>query len=314
MTPLVSLMVPVYNREDLLPPCLDSALAQTWTDLEIVVVDGASTDGTWDVCQRYAELDPRVRIVREDVNGGPVPGWRRCLEEARGSFGTFLWSDDLLRPTFLERAVALLRDDAVAFAFTAAEIGPQPGLGRVWYVHQGARISSRRFIEGSLLHSAPLPVSPACALFRLADLRQAIVDEIPTEPPTDLRSTGAGTDVLFYLLTAIRYPSVACIPEPLAFFRAHPGSVTIQGRGGQVALNYALARAWFAREHGYRALTPRILARHWLREMRTRRRVITPTAAVGAYRGLVNTRELLGASASEIARIALKRALRQTHR
>src|SRR6266508_5714193 len=85
MKPSVSLLVPVFNRADLIGPCLDSALAQTMGDLEVVVVDGASTDGTWEVCLRYAEADPRVRVIRESRNSGPVRGWWRCVEEAKGA-------------------------------------------------------------------------------------------------------------------------------------------------------------------------------------------------------------------------------------
>ena len=83
-TPLVSLLVPVYNRADLLAACLDSAIAQTTGDFEVVVVDGASTDGTWEVCRRYADADPRIRVYRDDENTGPVEGWWRCLKLARG--------------------------------------------------------------------------------------------------------------------------------------------------------------------------------------------------------------------------------------
>ena len=82
MTPAVSLLVPVFNRADLLGDCIDSALGQTFRDIEVIVVDGASTDETWSVCQSYAESDPRVKIFREAKNRGPVLGWWRCLEEA----------------------------------------------------------------------------------------------------------------------------------------------------------------------------------------------------------------------------------------
>ena len=90
---------------------MESALAQTMGDLEIVVVDGASTDGTWAMCERFAANDGRVRAFRDEVNTGPVAGWWRCVEEARGTFATFLWSDDLLMPTFLERVISLLGDE-----------------------------------------------------------------------------------------------------------------------------------------------------------------------------------------------------------
>lgn len=302
-------MVPVFNRADLLGPCLDSALAQTMTDFEIIVVDGASTDGTWEVCQRYAAADPRVRVFRDPVNTGPPRGWWRCAEEAAGAYATFLWSDDVLQPTFLERTVPVLGDRDVAFVFTAAEIGAQPGGGEVHYAHPSGLMRSREFIDGSLRASELFPVSPACALFRLADIRSDFILELPTEPPVDLTLTGAGIDQLLFLRAALRYPYVACISEPLAFFRAHAGSLTIDGRGGQVALGYALASNWFAQSIGDRDLSRTILARHWLREMRRSRRWFNPATAVARYghpmtaAGLVVTagRYLAGRSARAVA-------------
>ena len=300
MNPAVSLLVPAFNREKLLVPCLDSALAQTFPDLEVVVVDGASTDGTWEVCQRYASADSRVRVFRDEVNTGPVRGWWRCLEEARGTHGTFLWSDDVLRPTFLEMTLPQLADKNVGFAFTAAEIGAEPGEGKINYSHPTGLIRAGEFIEGSLRRASPYPVSPACALFRLQDLRDSFVEELPTEPKTDLTTTGAGTDLLLYLLTALRYAHVACVSEPLAFFRAHPGSLTIDGRQGIIALNYALTMGWFAVASGHRGLARATLARHWLREMRTSHRFRSPSVAAERYRHLVGSWELMRAAVIEM--------------
>ena len=90
------------------------------------------------------------------------------------------------------------------------------------YSYADATVPSAEFIDGTLSGMADLPVSPTCALFRIADLRESFVKRLPTRPPFDLRRTGAGTDILMFLLTAERYPNVACIQEPLAFFRAHP--------------------------------------------------------------------------------------------
>ena len=62
----VSILVPVFNREELIGDCIQSALDQTFDDLEVVVVDNASTDGTWDVCRTYGEKDSRV-LYRWDL-------------------------------------------------------------------------------------------------------------------------------------------------------------------------------------------------------------------------------------------------------
>ncbi|MBA2381788.1 MAG: glycosyltransferase family 2 protein [Chloroflexi bacterium] len=281
-SPKVSLLVPVFNRESLLVDCLDSALRQSFSDLEVVVVDGASTDGTWDVCQNYAKADARVRIFREERNRGPVLGWERCIEESRGEFATFLWSDDILQPEFLARTVKVLERRDIGFVFTAAEIGPTPGDGSVHYSHPSGVIESRTFINASL-RDGDVPVSPACALFRLADIRRNFRTEVPTLPPFDLKSTGAGVDLLLYLLTAKEYSLVANIAEPLAFFRAHKDSLTIDGRGGAVTLGYAVTKTWFARSIGDSSQARSIAARHWARQIAASRHPIWPRSATQSY-------------------------------
>ena len=67
--PLISVIVPVYNVEKYLPKCLDSLLAQTWQELEIIGVDDGSPDNSWDIMQEYARRDSRVRPIRQK-NGG----------------------------------------------------------------------------------------------------------------------------------------------------------------------------------------------------------------------------------------------------
>jgi glycosyltransferase involved in cell wall biosynthesis len=306
-SPWISLLVPVFNRQELLRPCLDSALAQTVDDLEVVVVDGASTDGTWDVCREYAAADSRVRIVREAANSGPVRGWARCLQEANGRLATFLWSDDALMPTFLERTTHYLADESVAFAYTAAEVGTAPGAGRVRYsLPPTGLIPSEDFLRESLRTRGKYPVSPACALFRLEDLRANLILELP-DPPLDLTSRGAGTDLLFFLLAAAARPSVAHVAEPLAFFREHPGSISTEGRTGRVPLDYALTKVWFARGHGRADLVPTIMAWHWLGRMRATRRVISPMSAAREYDGLVSAGRLTGAAVGAVASLVADR-------
>ena len=112
-SPLVSLLIPVYNRETLIGPCIESALAQTVDDLEIIVSDNASTDATWETCQKYAARDSRVRIFRNCENIGPVHNWARCLAHARGRLGKFLFSDDQIYPHYLERTLSYMNDPRI---------------------------------------------------------------------------------------------------------------------------------------------------------------------------------------------------------
>ena len=197
MPPLVSVLIPVYNREQLLGPCIQSALDQTVTDLEIIIVDNASTDGTWEVCHQFASRDRRVRIFRNETNIGPILNWQRCFAEARGKYGKILFSDDLMYPTFLEKTLPYMDDPEVGFVFTMAEIGSQPGTGQPAYkwANGSKKLPGSHFVRDALFEGI-VPVSPGAALFRLNDLRKNLLLDVPSPTMNDFLSHGAGIDLL----------------------------------------------------------------------------------------------------------------------
>ncbi len=103
--PLVSIIVPVYNVERYIEECASSLINQTYRDIEIILVDDGSTDGSGALCDRIADTDPRIR-VRHKANGG-LSDARNCgLREASGEWISFVDSDDWVSPVFIE---ALLR-------------------------------------------------------------------------------------------------------------------------------------------------------------------------------------------------------------
>lgn len=98
----VSVVVPVYNVENYLRQCLDSILAQTLTDIEIICVDDGSSDSSLQILEEYAKKDPRV-IVRPQKNAGAGAARNNGLSVARGKYVSFLDSDDFFEPTLLEK-------------------------------------------------------------------------------------------------------------------------------------------------------------------------------------------------------------------
>jgi glycosyltransferase involved in cell wall biosynthesis len=108
---MVTVGLPVYNGEDLLASAIDSLLAQTFTDFELVISDNASTDGTEALCREYAARDPRVRYHRAPVNRGSSWNHNHLVDEATGKY--FKWGahDDVYDPELLERCVEALEAD-----------------------------------------------------------------------------------------------------------------------------------------------------------------------------------------------------------
>jgi glycosyltransferase involved in cell wall biosynthesis len=105
MNPLVSVIIPTYNRGHVVPEAIESVLRQTYLRLEVIVVDDGSTDNTPECLQQFAG---RIRVVTQE-NAGPAAARNRGIEMARGELIAFLDSDDLWLPRKLERQVTLLQ-------------------------------------------------------------------------------------------------------------------------------------------------------------------------------------------------------------
>jgi len=122
-TPRVTIGVPVYNGQKYIRFALDSLLAQTFPDLEVVVTDNCSKDATPHIVRDYAARDLRVRYVRNNTNLGPARNYNRCIELARG--GYFKWSsaDDVCAADFIEKCVKVLdADPSVVLAYPRTSI------------------------------------------------------------------------------------------------------------------------------------------------------------------------------------------------
>lgn len=113
--PRVSIGVAVYNGERFLPETLDSLLAQTYRDFELVICDNCSSDRTEEICRSYVERDPRVRYHRNAQNIGAPRNFNLAFALARGEYFKWSGADDLCAPEMIERCVAILdqRPDVV---------------------------------------------------------------------------------------------------------------------------------------------------------------------------------------------------------
>ncbi|MGJ8522729.1 Undecaprenyl-phosphate 4-deoxy-4-formamido-L-arabinose transferase [Carnimonas sp. R-84981] len=114
--PLVSVIVPVFNGAATLPIALRSLSAQSWTNLEIIVVDDASDDGTDEVVEALTSHDQRITLIRNEVNQGAYSARNKGLAAARGDFVTVHDSDDWSHPQKIEMQVNALLADTSLFA------------------------------------------------------------------------------------------------------------------------------------------------------------------------------------------------------
>jgi glycosyltransferase involved in cell wall biosynthesis len=203
--PIVSVLMTAYNREPYIASSIESVLAQTFDDLELVVVDDGSTDGTVEIARRFARRDPRVRVEVNARNLGDYANRNHAAALARGALLKYHDSDDLLYPHCLAAmAPPMLAHPGAAFGLSPARHwpgGPCPML-------LTPRMSYQREFLGSGMFSA----GPAGAIFRTAAFRSL----------GGFEDRGAPSDYIFWLRACARVP-VLLLPADLFWYRIHSG-------------------------------------------------------------------------------------------
>lgn len=122
-TPLVSVLMPAYNRERYIVSAIESVLAQTFEDFELIIVDDCSSDRSFEIARQH-ETDPRVKTARNDRNLGQFPNRTRAAELARGTYLKYVDSDDLIYRhslAIMVEAIEAHPDAALALSHSSSE-------------------------------------------------------------------------------------------------------------------------------------------------------------------------------------------------
>ncbi len=117
MNDLVSIVMPSYNTAKFIEETIESVLAQSYENWELILVDDCSTDNTDEVVSRFLS-DERIRYIKNDTNSGAAVSRNRALREARGKWIAFLDSDDLWEPDKLEKQIAFMQNNNYSFSYT----------------------------------------------------------------------------------------------------------------------------------------------------------------------------------------------------
>lgn len=203
--PAISVVLTAYNREQYIGEAIESVLAQTFADFELIVCDDASTDGTVAVAEAYAARDPRIRIVRNAGNRGDYPNRNHAATFARGAYLKYHDSDDVMYPHCLAVMHGML-DAAPEAGFALSASGAWPG-GPCPMLLTPEQAYQREYLGGGLFH-----LGPAAALFRTDVFRR--LGGFPL--------VGCASDYVFWV-RACRQVPVLLVPGDLFYWRVHPG-------------------------------------------------------------------------------------------
>jgi glycosyltransferase involved in cell wall biosynthesis len=220
MNPLVSVIIPCYNQAKFLPDSINSVLAQTYVELECIIVNDGSPDNAREVAMEYARKDPRIRYVEQENRG--LSGARNAgIEHARGNYIQFLDADDWLEHDKFEKQLAqLMAIPGLAVSYTDYICHGISGLGM--YDHAPTPCLDRQDLAVYALAKdweTRCSIPPHCFLFdaRLFTERGIRFDE----------SLVTHEDWDCWMKIFALQPNILHIPYPLAFYRLHGASMCV---------------------------------------------------------------------------------------
>ncbi len=241
---LVSIVIPTYNRAHYLDQCIAAALSQTYP-CEVVVCDHGSTDHTPQIAEKYAD---RITYVRKEKDFGVHFTWLDGVINTNGAFIHINYDDDWIEPDFIERCMKLFSED-VGFVFSDVRLFTENGSVysepkfKPFFKETGIYRNFKLYYFG--LNNL---ISPGCAIFR----RNILMDNlfVGRIPFATQEYKGVGPDLLFSLMSTVKYKKFGFVSEPLAVFRSHDNSITVDAtkdkvKRKKIADAYNDARAYF---------------------------------------------------------------------
>jgi glycosyltransferase involved in cell wall biosynthesis len=180
ISPLVSIVTPAYNEEDYLSECIESVLAQTYTNWDYTIVDNCSTDRTFSIAHKFAASDPRIRVIRNDNLIPALANFNFALRQITNTskYCKMVLADDWIFPECLERMVAVMEE------YPSVGIVGAYGLVNPWVLWGGLpypshRVPGRELCRQRLLGGPYVFGSPTSLLFRsdLVRMRDPFFDE-----------------------------------------------------------------------------------------------------------------------------------------
>lgn len=209
---LVSVIMPSWNSSKFVAQSIESVLAQTYTNLELIITDDASTDSTPDILRQYAERDTRVRVILNTTNGGAGRSRNCSIQAARGQFIAFCDSDDRWEPTKLQKQIDFMQEKKVALCFCPYyTCGPKNEY--LGYVSAPRRVSLFQMMCDNKIG------------FLTAIYDTSLVGKhlMPAQRKRQ--------DHALLLLLLMRCRHAYSVPEPLAHYRLHPGNMSAKKMG-----------------------------------------------------------------------------------
>lgn len=124
---IVSIITPSYKSERFISDTIESVLAQTYQNWEMIIIDDVSPDNSNKIIEEYCKKDSRIKLIKLEKNSGPAVARNRAIEEAKGRYIAFLDADDLWKPEKLEKQIRFMEEKNCALSYSAYETMTEEG-------------------------------------------------------------------------------------------------------------------------------------------------------------------------------------------
>src|SRR5256886_11438691 len=229
--PRVSIGLAVYNGDRYLAQAIESILAQTYRDFELIICDNASTDRTGAICREFAESDPRIRYIRNPGNVGGANNHNLTVQSARGEYFRWAAHDDVLAPALLEKCVAALDGNPDVVLVFPKVIGIDENGNELGITGVGEGTEAQPAMRLKTLSSRRHKCEAIYGLLRTAVLRQ-----------TELLRNYTDSDRVLLCELALRGRFLQ-LPQPLFYKRFHAGNQYKDSRAPRAWCPPALQRS-----------------------------------------------------------------------
>lgn len=208
ITDMVSIVTPNYNCSRFIAMTINSVIAQSYTNWELIIVDDCSTDGSYEIALKFAEQDSRIKVIRNEINSGAAISRNKAIELAKGEFIAFLDSDDIWMPNKLQKQIEFMKDNNCDFSFTEYEHIDEENNS----LHLVANITKKLNYNKMMMHCWP-----GCLTVMY---NQSVTGKVYAE---DIKKNN---DHALFLRVLKKCSNAMGMPELLAKYRIRKGSIS----------------------------------------------------------------------------------------
>ena len=221
-SPLVSICIPTYNREEYLKHALNSALEQTYSNIEILISDNDSKDNTISLVKSFK--DKRIRLIVQKKNIGMVPNWNACIKHAKGEYIKFIASDDLIDHDAVAQLVKPIhKDSSISLVTCKRRLIDENGktISTLQYSNQNRKVNGMAHARWILKNLRQNKIGePTSTLFRRADAIKAGLFDPQFSQFADFE----------FWIRLLAFGDLYYLNQALCSFRTHPDSGTTQSQ------------------------------------------------------------------------------------